>query len=379
MRPVMMIHPGAELLRCLPFPTVVSCGHPGSPPHSQMSGDNYTAGAVVRYSCTSKRTLVGNATRMCGLDGHWTGSLPHCSGTSMGICGDPGIPAHGIRLGDSFAPGSLMRFSCEAGHALRGSSERTCQANGSWSGTQPECGVISCGNPGTPSNARVMFSDGLVFSSSIVYECREGYYATGLLSRHCSVNGTWTGSDPECIVINCGDPGIPANGLRLGSDFTYNKTVTYQCIPGYMMESHRVSVLSCTKDRTWNGTKPVCKAITCKPPQLIPNGKVVGSDFMWGSSVTYACLEGYQLSLPAVLTCEGNGSWTGELPQCFRKSLTGGLRGIPSAGSILFPPLLLCLQSSAARRPRMGVPGPKSGRSFVKDTIKEGGDLKGRI
>lgn len=62
-------------------------------------------------------------------------------------------------------------------------------------------------------------------------------------------------------------------------------------------------------------------AIMCKPPQLIPNGKVVGSDFTWGSSVTYACLEGYQLSLPAVLTCEGNGSWTGELPQCFRKLL----------------------------------------------------------
>ncbi|XP_046324842.1 CUB and sushi domain-containing protein 2 isoform X5 [Marmota monax] len=309
---------------------LVSCGHPGSPPHSQMSGDSYIVGAVVRYSCTGKRTLVGNATRMCGLDGHWTGSLPHCSGTSTGVCGDPGIPAHGIRLGDSFAPGSLMRFSCEAGHVLRGSSERTCQANGSWSGTQPECGVISCGNPGTPSNARVMFSDGLVFSSSIVYECREGYYATGLLSRHCSVNGTWTGSDPECTVINCGDPGIPANGLRLGNDFRYNKTVTYQCIPGYMMESHRVSVLSCTKDRTWNGTKPVCKAIMCKPPQLIPNGKVVGSDFLWGSSVTYACLEGYQLSLPAVLTCEGNGSWTGELPQCF--PVFCGDPGVPPRG-----------------------------------------------
>lgn len=64
--------------------------------------------------------------------------------------------------------------------------------------------VISCGNPGTPSNARVVFSDGLVFSSSIVYECREGYYATGLLSRHCSVNGTWTGSDPECTGENPG-------------------------------------------------------------------------------------------------------------------------------------------------------------------------------
>lgn len=83
-------------------------------------------------------------------------------------------------------------------------------------------------------------------------------------------------------------------------------------------------------------------AIMCKPPQLIPNGKVVGSDFMWGSSVTYACLEGYQLSLPAVLTCEGNGSWTGELPQCFRKSLTGGVRGISLLASLLASSELCC-------------------------------------
>uniref|UniRef100_A0A7N4NRF0 CUB and Sushi multiple domains 2 n=1 Tax=Sarcophilus harrisii TaxID=9305 RepID=A0A7N4NRF0_SARHA len=316
--------------RSLPQCLLVSCGHPGSPPHSQISGDSYTVGSVVHYSCLGKRTLIGNATRMCQLDGHWSGSLPHCSGSNVGICGDPGIPPHGIRLGDEFVIGSLMRFSCEPGYVLRGSSERTCRVNGSWSGTQPECEVLSCGNPGTPSNARVVFNDGLVFSSSIIYECREGYYATGLLSRHCSVNGTWTGSSPECTVINCGDPGIPANGIRLGSDFTYNKTVTYQCVPGHMMEFDRASVLRCTKDRVWNGTKPVCKAILCKAPPPVPNGKIVGSDFMWGSSVTYACLEGYQLSLPAVLTCEGNGSWSGELPQCF--PVFCGDPGVPPYG-----------------------------------------------
>lgn len=70
------------------------------------------------------------------------------------------------------------------------------------------------------------------------------------------------------LVINCGDPGIPANGLRLGHDFRYNRTVTYQCVPGYMMESHRVSVLSCTKDRTWNGTKPVCKGLCVYTPKV---------------------------------------------------------------------------------------------------------------
>lgn len=60
-------------------------------------------------------------------------------------------------------------------------------------------------------------------------------------------------------VINCGDPGVPANGVRLGSDFTYNHTVSFQCSPGFNMDADRASTLICTKDRTWNGTKPLCK------------------------------------------------------------------------------------------------------------------------
>lgn len=67
-----------------PSLAVVSCGHPGSPPHAQISGDKYTVGSVVRYSCLGKRALMGNSTRMCQLDGRWSGSLPHCSG-ELGI------------------------------------------------------------------------------------------------------------------------------------------------------------------------------------------------------------------------------------------------------------------------------------------------------
>lgn len=65
-------------------------------------------------------------------------------------------------------------------------------------------------------------------------------------------------------VINCGDPGVPANGVRLGSDFTYNRTVSYQCTPGFTMDADRASTLICTKDRTWNGTKPLCKGKVVK-------------------------------------------------------------------------------------------------------------------
>lgn len=61
------------------------------------------------------------------------------AGDSAGLCGDPGVPVHGIRLGEEFTVGSVVRFSCEPGYVLRGSPERTCLANGTWLGTQPEC------------------------------------------------------------------------------------------------------------------------------------------------------------------------------------------------------------------------------------------------
>lgn len=60
-------------------------------------------------------------------------------------------------------------------------------------------------------------------------------------------------------------------------------------------------------------------AIYCGQPPHIPYGKLQGIDFSWGSSISYTCVEGYQLSTPTVLSCEGRGMWRGEIPQCLRK------------------------------------------------------------
>ncbi|RXM33320.1 CUB and sushi domain-containing protein 2, partial [Acipenser ruthenus] len=301
-----------SLPKCLP----ILCGNPGKPPNAILTGSKFTYGAVVYYSCSGNRTLIGNDTRFCQEDGHWSGSLPECSGKSPGFCGDPGVPAHGSRLGDEFRTKHLLRFSCEAGYILRESAERTCLPNGSWSGTQPVCEAVSCGNPGTPAYGKILFSDGITFSSSVTYACWEGYKTSGLTTRHCTTNGTWTGNAPDCTVIVCGDPGALANGIQIGNEFTFNKTVHYQCQPGYKQEPTVSSTLLCTKDGSWNQTKPVCKAITCGEPPLVLHGKMEGSDYQWGSSVSYSCFEGYQLSVPAIITCEGNGIWRGEVPQC---------------------------------------------------------------
>lgn len=61
------------------------------------------------------------------------------TGDSGSRCGDPGVPVHGIRLGEQFSVGSVVRFSCEPGYVLRGSLERTCLPNSTWQGLQPEC------------------------------------------------------------------------------------------------------------------------------------------------------------------------------------------------------------------------------------------------
>lgn len=60
--------------------TVVLCDRPSMPPYAQISGDRRTVGSVIRYSCIGQRAIIGNTTRMCQLDGQWSGSPPHCSG-----------------------------------------------------------------------------------------------------------------------------------------------------------------------------------------------------------------------------------------------------------------------------------------------------------
>lgn len=68
---------------------------------------------------------------------------------------------------------------------------------------------------------------------------------------------------------------------------------------------------------------PMCSletAVMCGQPPPVQDGKVEGSDLRWGASVSYSCAQGFQLSHPAILSCEGRGVWKGEVPQCLRKS-----------------------------------------------------------
>ena len=57
-------------------------------------------------------------------------------------CGQPASPSEGhvdTSAGASF--GDVAKYSCDVGlgYTLNGTAERTCQANGQWSGSVPTC------------------------------------------------------------------------------------------------------------------------------------------------------------------------------------------------------------------------------------------------
>uniref|UniRef100_A0A8C2WVA2 Sushi domain-containing protein n=1 Tax=Cyclopterus lumpus TaxID=8103 RepID=A0A8C2WVA2_CYCLU len=109
---------------------------------------------------------------------------------------------------------------------------------------------------------------------------------------------------------HCDSPDPIVNGHISGDGSSYRDTVVYQCMLGYRLIG--TSVRICQQDHRWSGTTPVCVLIQCGPPPQVHHGKVEGTDHSWGSSVGYSCFHGYQLSTPAVLSCEGNGTWTGD-------------------------------------------------------------------
>ena len=56
-----------------------------------------------------------------------------------GGCGDPGTRFGITRIISGTAVGDRVTYTCQTGYILSGSSSRTCQTSGYWSGRLPTC------------------------------------------------------------------------------------------------------------------------------------------------------------------------------------------------------------------------------------------------
>ena len=174
---------------------VIDCGFPGEPEDGSVDASETTFRSIARYSCDDGYELEGSSTRQCGSNSLWSGSVPTCAPVD---CGDPGEPENGESVVFETTFKSVVRYRCFRGYELTGNELRACQSSGQWSGSLPQCEPEDCGDPGTPSNGDVSLSASTKLGSIATYTCDTGYNLVGSSKRTCQAEGRWSGELPSC-------------------------------------------------------------------------------------------------------------------------------------------------------------------------------------
>ena len=78
-------------------------------------------------------------------------------------------------------------FTCNTGYELTGSRERSCQNNGSWSGSPVSCIIMECLSSSLPMNSMLAESCSSTYQSMCELQCQEGFNGAGDPSYVCDV------------------------------------------------------------------------------------------------------------------------------------------------------------------------------------------------
>ena len=92
-------------------------------------------------------------------------------------------------LGDDGVPSyeDPCSFTCNTGYELTGSPQRTCQYDGSWSGSLVSCTIMECPLSSLPVNSMLAESCSSTYQSICDLQCVEGFDGNGDPSYVCDV------------------------------------------------------------------------------------------------------------------------------------------------------------------------------------------------
>ncbi|RLB47662.1 MAG: hypothetical protein DRJ42_24965 [Deltaproteobacteria bacterium] len=263
-------------------------------------------------ACDTNATCAEFSTgAVCMCNTGFTGDGLTCAAVD---CGGLTDPTDGSVASDGTTFGSTGTYTCDTGFMLIGDSSRTCQDDGTWSGMEPTCAVVDCGALSTPTNASLTVSM-TTFGAMATYSCDTGYtLASGDLARTCGSDGSWTGAEPVCGVVDCGGLSAPADGGVSVPSTVYEATAGYTCDTGFMLIGD--SSRTCQADGSWSGAAPTCSAGDCAVPPAPTNGSVAAPGRLVGDYATYSCDSGYQLRGATKSRCITGGAWLGATPTC---------------------------------------------------------------
>ncbi|XP_008192271.2 sushi, von Willebrand factor type A, EGF and pentraxin domain-containing protein 1 [Tribolium castaneum] len=291
-----------------------SCGSPDKQINTTIKGSNYNVGSRIEYRCPEGHMLVGEATRLCGKEGFWSGKAPTCKYVSCEAL--PGLEHGSVVLKDKRTTyGAQALYTCHENYTLIGHEIRTCGSNGTWTNSTPKCLFDWCPDP--PSiNGGIVKTSGRRAGDTAVYSCQSGFILFGQGVLSCELGGQWSGKAPSCKFVDCGAPPNIDNGRYdlLNGTTTVESLVEYSCGHDYWLEGQKVQ--KCTREGKWSADAPSCELITCEEPDVPAGSYVVGYDFNVHSSIEYHCEVGHVLRGEPIHTCTKEGDWSGTTPTC---------------------------------------------------------------
>ncbi|KAL9960422.1 hypothetical protein ACROYT_G033877 [Oculina patagonica] len=186
-----------------------------------------------------------------------------CQGVTR--CPQLSAPVHGSLDPCPNLPGQTCQFTCDKGYNLIGSSTRTCNSGGTWTGTQPQCNAVTCPALQTPSNGNRQGCTGTTtesYNTVCLFSCNPGFNALGSPSRKCLENGTWSGQDFHCQGVSCGPLNTPPRAILLNPSCgnTYGSNCVFGCQSGYGSTNGNVS-RTCLQTGKWSGNSIICTDI----------------------------------------------------------------------------------------------------------------------
>ncbi|CAH1240004.1 SVEP1 [Branchiostoma lanceolatum] len=174
---------------------------------------------------------------------------------------------------------TTCRIQCNYGYKmLRGTPERTCHANKTWSGDPVICQRIECPGLAQPSDGQraCVTSDGQQATGTFPYEttctftCNQGYTLQGSKVRRCLQEGKWDGSKAKCLVKKCDPLPMVVNATVSPSTCVsaaqkFDSACQFTCQDGYRMDGTPNRV--CLEDGSWSNQQPTC--IDNQSPRLV--------------------------------------------------------------------------------------------------------------
>ncbi|KOX71267.1 Sushi, von Willebrand factor type A, EGF and pentraxin domain-containing protein 1, partial [Melipona quadrifasciata] len=151
-------------------------------------------------------------------------------------------------------------------------------------------------------------------NNTITFKCHQGYILEGNEKSVCLPNNTWT-AIPSCKPVTCKEPPKIANAVLKENNtkavnYTFNHTITYECLPGYIMLGQRNT--RCLANGKWSRMYSKCSKLSCNKPKLPFGATIRGRSYLYQDQLTYVCPGGKKQGL---ITCKADGHWS-DLPNC---------------------------------------------------------------